>query len=430
MNNKHYHFLIDFINILLRFLASYIIIGTAILFTSKDTASVIKTFILLPAPFISYLLGRHLKHIGSFLALHITMMAVYTFTSHNGFVITFYMVYLVILTIIALNNRLQEEKPCKTNTSLILSAVFPAIYLLNHYLGITELDGLIFTLVTLFVLFYFLNMYLINFEGFFQKHSSMSNVPMKQIKNTNHILILFFGIICVVVMLFFSTLPVKELLSVIGSLLIGLLRAFFSLFPGNGEEAAPLDNVQPETSVPPLGLTDAKEPSLLFQYIQDILLGLVTIAMIAGAIALILYGLYRIYQRFYEKKYNNFRDVTEFISPFDKREKINRNDPGAVGNQFFGNFPRSNNGKIRKYFYKSVLSQKKNDTLLKNLTPTQLSEYALNGQNGLSADMIDPENVKQLALYYEKARYSKEECTKEEVMQVKTIIKTKGQQKT
>jgi hypothetical protein len=415
--------MIDIINIFMRFLAAYTMIGIAILFTARDTASVINTFILLPAPIISYLIGKYVKHIWSFLVLHIIMIAIYAYTSHNGFLIAFYMIYLILLTIVGLNNRLREENTHKTNTSLILLSIFPAMYLVNHYLGITELDSLIFILVTLFILLYFLNMYLINFERFFQNHSNMSNVPMKQIKNTNHILVLFFGSICVIVMLFFTTLPLKGLLSVIGSLLLGLLRAFFSLFPDKEKEAAPLDNIKPETGAPPLGLMDAKEPSLIFQYIQNILLGLFTIALIAGVIALILYGLYRIYQRFYGKKINNFRDITEFISPFDKRENVSKEGSRTVLNRFFGIFGRSNNDKIRRLLYNAVLSQKRNEDPPKNLTPMQLSEYALTGQNGLTAGIIDSEKVKQLALYYEKARYSKEECTKEEVLLVKNIIK-------
>lgn len=58
----------------------------------------------------------------------------------------------------------------------------------------------------------------------------------------------------------------------------------------------------------------------------------------------------------------------------------------------------------------------------KTLTPTQLSEYALTG--------IQPENSaanmekkKLLTSYYEKARYSNQQCSKEEVETVKRIIK-------
>ncbi len=423
MNNRRYHFITDFINILLHFLASFALIGIAVLFTTRNTASVVKAFILLPAPIISYLIGKYTKHIWSFLVLHIIMTAAYAFTSHNGFVTAFYMIYLILLTILALKNKLQEDTYGKTNSPLILLSPFVAMYLLNNYLGTTGLNSLVFALVIIFVLLYLLNMYLINFEVFFQKHSNITNVPIKQIKNTNHILILFFVSLCVIIMIFFTKLPIKELLSVTGSLLLGLLRMIISLFPAKEEETAPLENMEPESAAPPLDLLDTGPTSLIWQYIQNILSGLFTIALIAGTIALILYGLYRIYQRFYGSKNNNFRDKTEFISPFDKKEGIHKEASKTVNKKFFHIFGRTNNEKIRRYFYKAVISGNKTENIPTNLTPVQLSKYAFTGQNRSSEEACDTKKAKLLAAYYEKARYSEEECTKAEVTQVKNIIR-------
>ncbi len=420
MNNRQYHLLIDLINILLKFLASFTLIGIAVLFTTKETGLVMNTFILLPAPFLSYSIRKYVKHIWSFLALHIIMAAAYTFTAANAFIFAFYTVYLVLLTIFALSSKLREDAPRKTNSSLLLLAVFAAMYLLNDYLGITGLNNLILLLVILFVLLYLLNMYLINFEGFFQNHSNMANVPIKQIRNTNHVLILFFSSFCIIVMLFFTRLPLKELLSLAGSFLLVLLRAFFALFNGK-EKPAPTENGKPEQGAPPLDFGEANPPSLIWQYIQNILSVLFTIALIAGVIALILYGLYRIYQRFYENKNNYFQDKTEFISPFDSREVLKDNAPQAAAKRFGGIFGRSNNDKIRKLIYRAVTSHRKNDDLPGNLTPSQLSEYALGREKELSGN-VDTQKVKELTAYYEKARYSREVCTKEEVHKVKHIL--------
>ncbi len=422
MNNRYYHIIIDLINILLHFLASYVLIGFVVLLATKDTASVYRSLLLLPAPIISYLIGIHCKHIWSFLALHFVTAAVYIFISHNVFVTAIYIIYLSLLTIVSLNNKLKEEKSGNANSPLLLLSVFAAVYLLQNYLGTTDLNGLIFILAVLFILLYLLNMYLINFEGYFQKHAGMSNIPIKQMKLTNHILILFFISLCVIVMLFFTRLPLKELLSVAGGLLLSLLRAFFSLFSSNQESDLPMESQRTEPLTPFTDLMDDQPPSLIWQYIQNILTVLFTAALIAGAIALVLYGLYRLYQRFHKLKNNNFRDRTEFISPFDKKEGVPKNPFKASGKKFFHIFGRSYNDKIRKHFYKAVISGSKARKIPANLTPRQLSEYAFTGKNSLSGIDSDKEKAELLAAYYEKARYGKEECTKEELLAVKNIL--------
>jgi hypothetical protein len=421
MNSKRYDFIIDIINTLLGFLAAYPLLGIAILLITMDTGAVLGAFILLPAPVISYLIGRYLKHLWSFLALHVLMTAAYAFTTRNPFILTCYMIFLFLLLVISLNKRLQEEKFNKTNTSPYLLTTLAAMYFVNNYLGITALNGMLFLLVMVFILLYFLNMYLINFENFFKKHSSMADIPMKQIRTTNQLLILFFGCFCIIVMVFFTRLPLKGLLSAVGSILLSVLKFIFSLFPDSNKEAPPNENPNMEQATPPLGLPDAVPPSLILQYIENILLGLLTVAIIAGAIGLILYGLYRIYQLFYGKKYNELKDITEFISPFDKKERMRRGTRTVWGGRFLPNFSESNNDKIRKLFYKAVLLRQNKDIIVtKNLTPLQLSEYVLTGQIDKAGEKRE---AIQLALYYEKARYSGEECSKDEVIKVKNLLK-------
>lgn len=420
MNSKRYDFIIDIINTLLGFLAAYPLLGIAILLTTGNTGAVLNAFILLPAPVISYLISRYLKHLWSFLALHVLMMAAYAFTTRNPFILTFYMIFLILLLIIALSKRLQEEKFTKTNTSPYLLSTLAAMYFTNNYLGITALNGMLLLLVIVFILLYFFNMYLINFESFFKKHSTMSDIPIKQIKNTNQLLILSFGCFCVIIMVFFTRLPLKGLLSATGSILLAILKFIFSLFPDSNKEIPPNENHNPEQTPPPLGLSDNGTPSLILQYIENILLGLFTVAIIAAAIGLLLYGLYRIYQLYYGKKYNELKDITEFISPFDKKERMKRRPRTIPGIRSLPVFTRSNKDKIRKLFYKAVLLRQNKDTLGNNLTPLQLSEYVLTGQIDKAEKKKE---VVQLALYYEKARYSREDCSKEEVIQVKNLLK-------
>lgn len=423
LNHKSYNLLIDFINVLLGFLASFALIGICIILTTRDTGSIYLSFILLPAPFISCLAIRYLKHIWSFLALHFILIAVYSFTGVNAFVTAFYVIYLILLTIIAFSKKLKPEPVVKTNSSLLFLSVFVILYLVNRYFDLADLDVLLLVLVTLFILLYLLNMYLINFEGYFKKQINLSDIPIRQIKSTNHMLMIFFACFCVLVMLFFTTLPLQSLLTTAGGLLLSLLRFVFSLFPNKSEETLPQENTQTEPLPSPFQLTDEGKSSVIFEFIQNLVLGLLYVALIAGAAALVIYGLYRIYKLFYDKKNVSSRDRTEFISPFDKREKLPKETGKKVYSRIFAVFSRSNNDRIRKLLFNAVTAQKKESRLTAALTPVQLSEYALTGQIGMSLDSPVKEKVTELAAYYEIARYSTYECTKEDVSQVKNIIK-------
>lgn len=424
MNNKFYYFLIDIINIFLGFLVSFALIGTGILLTTQDTGKVSYALILLPAPVISYLAVRFLKHIWSFSAVHLALIAAYAFTGPNIFITIFFIIYLIILSIWAFYKKLREEEYGKNNSSIYLLSVFVILYFIYRHLGITGLNNLLFGLVTLFILLYLFNMYLINFVGYFKKHSDMADIPIRQIKSTNHLLIVFFVCFCLLVMAVFSTLPLKDFLSAIGSLLLIGIRFLFSLLPGSEEEPPHPENaVDQAAPSSPFNLPADDNSNAILDFIQNVLLGLFTIAIIAGIIALVLYGLYRIYKLFYAQKVDTIKDITEFISPFDKAKRIKKEAGSASVNRFFAAFSRSNSGKIRKLFYKAVRNRRRNEILKSDLTPFQLSLYALTGQFGETMNTEMNKQVKQLTELYEKARYGKQECTQEDVVLVKKIFK-------
>jgi hypothetical protein len=79
---------------------------------------------------------------------------------------------------------------------------------------------------------------------------------------------------------------------------------------------------------------------------------------------------------------------------------------------------------VRKYFYKSVIKHIDEEKKLSDtLTPMELSEYALSNEGSIGKDEAKEERKIQLTAYYEKARYSKEECSKEDVQTVKHMLK-------
>ncbi len=425
MKNKQYHLVIDMINILLRFMVSYTLISFIILFVSIDSSAIVKALCLFPVPFISYIIGIRTKHIWTFIILHLLVLAAYTFTIGSILIRVVYGIYIIIITVTTFLKKIKIEETQKSNTTLLLIVIIFAMNLYCSYRKFSDLNQLFVVIVIIYVLLYLLNMYLLNFERFFQNHAAMSNVPIHQIKITNHVLILFFSSLCFFVMLLFTKFPLGELLKFLGNLLLGILRAFFSIFKGPSQEDVPEIMDEPAADMGNAFPTiEPSEPSVIWELIQKILLGMFTLAIITAIIGLIVYGLYQLYKLFYAKKYNNFRDVTEFISPFEKKQNFKKGTLRTSTAIFFGFKVKSNSEKIRKHFHKAIsVNTDSIDKLSKDLTPSELSGYALRKSSESLENHIDLDKKKQLTAYYEKARYSNEECSKEEVQIVKNILK-------
>jgi len=421
MKYQSNNLLIDFINIFLKFLASFALLSTGILPFLDDTHAVYYIFFLLPAPFISYLAIRYIKHIWSFLAIHLILIAIYGSTGLNVYVTVVSVIYLIFLTAVSFYKKLHPEKEAKGKTSLFYLSPFVILYLLSQYLGI-HLNYLLLFFVILFILLYFINMYLINFKNYFAKHINLSYVPIKRMKSIHRILILLFIGLCLIIMLSFTALPLKEFLLAVGSLFLSLLRFLISLIPDK-EGKTQTEKMETKTSTDFFPMMDQGKSSAIIEIIQNIILGAITLALTAGLILLLIYAIYRIYKLFYANKTVRFADHTEFVSPFDKREKLKKETGKKSGNRSFPFFSRSNNEKIRKLFFHAVKTKNKGNNIRETLTPIQLSEYALTGQIGMDWDASMKEKITALTAYYELARYSNYKCTKEDVLQVKNILR-------
>lgn len=413
MNYKQNHFIIDFINIILRFLLAFAVITILL---HRLAPSPISVLCLFPAPFISYFIRRYIEQLWLFLTLHTALLAVYAFTTDNIYVRIVYCLYLIILAIHAFYMRHKSGE--QENTSMYFIAVFTLIYLISNYLKLSNITQLNYFLAIVYVLLYFLNKYLLNTNKFFEDHNNLVNVPYHQIKNSNNTLMLFLGSLFFISMILFSKLPLGDILFSLGKLGIRILRAFFSLFYRSNPVEEEIEEIASEAA-PAMKQLPSAETSELMMVIATVLQWIVTISVVVALIALMLYALYQLYQYFYRKNETTIKDKTEFISPFDQRVRLKKEAPKRF-RTFFG---RTNNDVIRKCFYKAVTTSKNsNKELPKDLTPTQLAEYAIcegNGGNGTAAS----KKKELLTAYYEKARYSNEECSKKDVQIVKDILK-------
>lgn len=416
MNIKLHHTFIDLINILLQFIIAYLLLS--ILQRFLDPASALHTLLLLPAPFISYAIKKYTRHFWSFMLLHLLLITLYALLVSNPFVKVLYITYLILLTITSYYNK--HKAQYSHNTSIFYILFIFILYLGCQLLHMPDMQQLCFLLGLVYIMLFLLNMYLLNLDRFVQEHSHLTNAPFQQIKNSNNVLAAFLCGLFLLAMLLFSRLPLGSSLTALVKLLVRLISAFFSLFHSKEPDPVIEEMPVPEETPMPDGLP-AAEHSYLIELLSRIFEWLATIITIAGIVCLLLYAIYRIYKYFYLKSEEVIRDKVEFISPFIKSERLKK----VRKERLHTIFGHSNNAIIRKYFFKAVsLSIDSHTELSKSLTPAQLSEYAI-GKSGSKETAAPEEEEKRqlLTTYYEKARYSNVECTKEEVQRVKNILK-------
>ena len=419
MNNRIYHVTIDILNHIMSFIVVYAIMGTVLLFFQISNLWVL-ALIPLTGLLLSYIIRNQLKHIWSFLLIHLFLIITVFLLSPSLLTKILFSVYMLFITIYGLAQRLKEENLRRKNSSPSLLFLFLLLILLNTQLQLIYLDTFLFQMTLLFIVFYFINSYLINFEQYFSLQQETSNVPFRQIKAANHTFIIFFLGIALVCMVSFTKLPVGRFVSLLINGGLSFLRWIFSFIRNSDNNVLPLDEERPNYTMDDYDFEEPLTTSPLMEYIQKILTVILAILTVAALIALLSYAVYKLYQAFYQDKRNLLQDNTEFLSPFDKREKLKRNVHNTRKRSSFLHWNQTYSDKIRKAFYKAVLSNKTSSLPDTSATPLELSAYILSVKN-LEKDVLK-NNAEVIAYYYEKARYAKEECNKEDLLELKKLI--------
>lgn len=407
MNYKLRVMLVEIMDILQKFIVAYTIITVSLYHINESAA--LYNLGLLPIPFISYLIQKKTKHFWSFFLLHLCIYPIYILTTFHWAAIFLFCLYIGCTTLLSYFGR---HRTIGRN-SLFLLLVFLVLYWGAMATGMTYLVRFTFYMMIFYILSCMITLYLENFNRYIRNNSETKNIPYQQIRNTNNNIILFLGSSMVLSMIMFYRLPLNPLLAGVGRALvrmIGYLFSFISFSETSQEEAPTQENEM---------FSPYFEPSPILEIIKRIIEVLMFVATVAVILAVIVFLLYKFYGLFYKAKKQNTNDVIEFISPFTKKESVKRES----GRSFFQKFKRSNNGLIRKYFYKEVTSSlKDNEALPQHLTPLELTEFIKLKGIGNDSD-IAAQKRDQLAYYYDKARYSNEECSKEEVKKVKELLR-------
>ena len=240
---------------------------------------------------------------------------------------------------------------------------------------------------------YFMRRHIMDVAFSLEAISLTSSQPVKTIKRFNNAAIVVFLVLASVAAAFSGFIPTAAVLTGLGDLLLKLLRFLFSF----AREREPILETpiqqSPVAADPGYGmLPPPNDPFILWVILEKIFMFLTAAAVIAGIVAGVAYLCYKLYKNFYANAEEQ-SDVKEFIPPEASYEKI------AAG--LFGFVPAFGvpSQRVRRLFYKKVKRYIKNGLIVKKNQTAR----------DIAAEIKKRENIDELAVMYEKARYRGED---------------------
>lgn len=425
---SQYSIHIDILNVCMRFIVAFSIMGFLLLALIKEPSYVWELLYLLPAVAIIFIIERYAKQAWVYFLLNIILVTAYVLIFYRLDIEVIFGVYIMIEVLFQF---FYGRRKVKKNIFPLVFVFIVATYLFckSSYEEVPALRVVFFYLGIAFILLYILNMYFLNFESFIEIHKDNTIAPLKQIKVSNNIYMGVFIYLSYLAMLISSQFSLKGLLDAIWGLIKPILKAFFGYLANLPKEPAGQKKVKEEVvnnygsalieEIP-------KKPSKILIAIGQFFYNFVIVASIAALILLFLYGIYRLYKYFYEKKFEPKKkeEKKEFITLYED-EELDSKDQEVITTKrrFLGFLFKSNNDKIRKHYYKAIVNNTKQKEKLRYLVPRQLSKYAFTQDNPIMKEETDQEKEARLTELYEKARYSNKECSKEEWHSVKNMLK-------
>lgn len=241
---------------------------------------------------------------------------------------------------------------------------------------------------------------------FLNNTTEASAIPVLQIKGVNLAMLSIHTGFTALVMLLVPHLGLDRMLLWVRDALLWLLRALVSLFAGHPAvpETTPMPDPEVAPSLfPPIGerLTP-RWLAILLQILEFVC------TILAGALlaALLLYGIYRLYRKWIERqRYEG--ELREFVSPLSeiRRQRPQRRSQRALWKDF------SPSASVRRLYIRTLRRKKpKEFAFPASATPEELETAVFGSAHN------------PLHEYYEKARYSREGCSKSDLEKVRKSL--------
>ena len=237
-------------------------------------------------------------------------------------------------------------------------------------------------------------------EAFVKTHSSLERLPVKRLGKINSRMMCLQSGLIALAMFVTPFLGIDQLIRQAGNALRTLVSFLLGFLSSGGQE----ETVQQAAEeMQDMMLPEAYEPSALLAFIYkilDIISWLIAIGLVFLFLRLIIKKIYGMYQQFNLHIEENGDKVERLIAApsAENKKKLNRQ---RKENLFWD---RSPSGRIRKIYKKRVIQE------LKHPPESYMTPWEIENEIGMA-----DEKKEIFHACYEKARYGKEECTKEDV---------------
>lgn len=405
-------------------IANYIVLAALQIFLFQDFLGQwpgnLKMAGFVLVPLFYYLVRTYCKRILPFLALHILpVAAVIQFYSAGLAEKVIFGVTAVFCAFISFGQKLSGKGSGMGMTPPpFMAGILFAIYLLDAF----QTEGIcgvyLMRLMIVYLFLFFLYLYLTRFVHYMDMNNrTTEHIPMYRAFFASFGLMGgFAGISMVLICLFSDRQLADKIASFLGKLLKTVILFLISLLPVAEEEAESVAEGMGSGAAESMMLMEKTEPSFLLKllnFLTELLSAAVTIALILGMVI----GFVRLVKWAFSLQGNRRileaeeGDKIEFLAVKKKKIKTREKEP------FFA-FARTPSQAVRRQYMKTlyrkykVLKEEKTEKLILSGTARECCENLFQKRQQEAADFT---------VLYEKARYSEEDCSREDVKQMKQL---------
>lgn len=341
---------------------------------------------------ITWCLMPRCKQMWQFILLHGAMFVFPFLWTICAEELIFTFLFLMVLTFL----HFLEQRP---NGSNLISLPMPwaaAIFLLILFLDSRWAYGTIvkplMPLVGAELIVYFFYLFLDHMGKFVELHRDNADMPLRQMERVNHGMLAVFLVVLAIVILILILSQATQIFDWIGNALQAALRWIFSKFP------AP--NLDPGVSVDKMTEMEFQEyQQSSYSRLLSFLFYLFFVAVLIAVAVFVTILLIR-FLRSRLERITDDSDKKESLLP--ERQNVTKVARAQHEKVSWHDFSPS--GQIRRFYIRTLRKAGKKKPFAASYTPTELENAA-----GLSRD--EHQDLHEL---YEKARYSKDGCTKDE----------------
>ena len=376
------------------------------LFEPNQTEVFLRSLIVFVPFFATGIAAKRVRSIFTFLLISLLSMVPVFFVAGTIVQKVVFLLVSFIMMVVRIVTRVKEDSYDPFLSPMIgVLAVFVILYIvgtLTHNNLVTTVNYYLGFLYTLLIILYQNGVHL---NGYLEYNNSVENIPVRQIRKNNTMIMSVFMAVVILMMIFLPMTGMSNLIVLLGKGLRAALVFILGLF---SKESA--QEIVEETTAPAMedmqggfdGLVD-DTPAWLTALYNSLSLALGVVVGILLFAALIT-AIYKLIKKFYRPNFEN-NDEAVFLDPLQGSDDMDRS--GRFQRPLWLSFDP--NSVIRKQYRKMILKRKKRVDR-NSYTPEELENYV---------EVPEDERRAKLHGLYEKARYSRDGCSREDVQALK-----------